>query len=135
MFVPHQCNYVLRGNKFLETRIVKSVRWCTESISFLAQKIWEILPNEIKDSVTLQIFKVETKKKMGSRKMPLWTMQNISTSSRLYLGSRNTIYIYKYIYIYVIYMLYIYMRIYIYIYVYVYIIKVKLTSISFPISV
>ena len=54
--VPRQCNYDLRGNKFLEKRRVKSVRYGTEFISFLAPKIWEILPNEVKDSVTLQIF-------------------------------------------------------------------------------
>ena len=33
-----------------------------ESISSLAPKIWETLPNEIKDSDTLQIFKVKIKK-------------------------------------------------------------------------
>ena len=58
VFVP--CNYDLRGNNFLGRR-VKSVRYGTESISFLAPKIWEILPNEIKDSDTLQIFKAKIK--------------------------------------------------------------------------
>ena len=52
-FVPRQCNYELRGNNFLGRRRVKSVRYGTESISSLAPKIWEILPNEIKDSDTL----------------------------------------------------------------------------------
>ena len=61
-FVPRQCNYELRGNNFLERRRVKSVRYGTESISSLAPKIWEILPNEIKDSDTLQISKAKTKK-------------------------------------------------------------------------
>ena len=61
-FVPRQCNYDLRGNNFLERRRVKSVRYGTESISSLAPKIWEILPNEIKDSDTLQIFKAKIKK-------------------------------------------------------------------------
>ena len=40
VFVPHQCNYDLRGNSFLERRRVKSVRYGTKSISFLAPKIW-----------------------------------------------------------------------------------------------
>ena len=62
IFVPRQSNYELRGNKFLERRRVKSVRYGTESISSLAPKIWEILPNEIKDSDTLQIFKAKIKK-------------------------------------------------------------------------
>ena len=38
MFVPRQSNYELRGNKFLERRRVKSVRYGTESISSLAPK-------------------------------------------------------------------------------------------------
>ena len=59
VFVPYQCNYELRGNNFLERRRVKSVRYGTESTSSLAPKIWEILPNEIKDSGTLQIFKAK----------------------------------------------------------------------------
>ena len=50
-----QCNYDLRGNKFLVRR-VKLV------MSFLHSKIWEILPNEIKNADTLQIFKTKTKK-------------------------------------------------------------------------
>ena len=62
MFVPCQSNYELHGNNFLERRRVKSVRYGTESISSLAPKIWEILPNEIKDSDTLQIFKAKIKK-------------------------------------------------------------------------
>ena len=48
VFVPSQCNYDLRGNNFLERRRVKSVRYGTESASFLAPQIWELLPNEIK---------------------------------------------------------------------------------------
>ena len=57
--MQRQCNYDLRGNTFLERRRVKSVRYGTESISSLAPKIWEILPNEIKDSDTPQIFKAK----------------------------------------------------------------------------
>ena len=52
----------LRGISFLERRRVKSVRYGTESISSLALKIWEILPNEIKDLDTLQIYKAKIKK-------------------------------------------------------------------------
>ena len=62
VFVLRQYNHELRGNNFLERRRVKSVRYCTESISSLTPKIWEILPNEIKDSDTLQIFKAKMKK-------------------------------------------------------------------------
>ena len=62
VFVPRQCSYELRGNNFLEKRRVKSVGYGTESISSLAPKIWEILPNKIKDSDTVQIFKAKIKK-------------------------------------------------------------------------
>ena len=62
VFVPRQCSYELRGNSFLERRRVKSVRYGTESISSFAPKIWEILPNERKDSDTLQIFIAKIKK-------------------------------------------------------------------------
>ena len=58
VYVPRQCSYELRGVR----RTDKSVRYGTESISSLAPKIWEILPNEIKDSDTLQIFKAKIKK-------------------------------------------------------------------------
>ena len=60
VFVPHQCNYDLHGKNVLERR-VKSVRYSAESISFLTPKIWEVLSYEIKDSVTLDIFKVKIK--------------------------------------------------------------------------
>ena len=39
VFMPRQCIYDLRGNKFLERRRVKSMRYGTESVSFLAPKI------------------------------------------------------------------------------------------------
>ena len=62
VFVPHESNYELRGKNLLERRRVKSVRYGTESISSLAPKILDILPNEIKDSDTPQIFKPKIKK-------------------------------------------------------------------------
>ena len=61
VFEPRQCNYELRRNNFLERRKVKSVRYGTESILSLAPKIWDISPNEIKDSDNLQIFKSKVK--------------------------------------------------------------------------
>ena len=62
VFVERDCNYDLRGNKFLSRRRVKSVRYGTESISYLAPKVWDILPKEIKDSKTLNSFKAKIKK-------------------------------------------------------------------------
>ena len=40
----------------------RSLRYGTEFISFLAPKTWEILPNEIKDLDTLQIFRAKIEK-------------------------------------------------------------------------
>ena len=60
VFVPRQCIYDLRGNKFLER--VKSVRYGSDSTLFLALKTWETLSNEKKkDSETLQLFKAKVK--------------------------------------------------------------------------
>ena len=61
VFVERNCNYNLRGNNFLNRRRVNSVRYGTESVSFLAPKIWDILPKEIKNSETLNAFKSKIK--------------------------------------------------------------------------
>ena len=50
VFVPRQCIYDLRGNKFLER--VKSVRYGSDSTLFLALKAWETLTNEERNSET-----------------------------------------------------------------------------------
>ena len=42
VFVEQNCNCNLRGNNFSNRRRVNSVRYDTESVSFLAQKIWDI---------------------------------------------------------------------------------------------
>ena len=57
IFVERNNNYSLRGNTHLTRRRVNSVRYGTETVSFLAPKIWHILPNDIKDSESLDIFK------------------------------------------------------------------------------
>ena len=61
VFVERNCNYTLRGNNFLNRRRVNSVRNGTEVVSFLASKIWDILPKEIKNSETLNAFKSKIK--------------------------------------------------------------------------
>ena len=65
IFVERKNNYNLRGNNVLTRRRVNSVRinkYGTETVSFLAPKIWNILPKEIKDSESLGIFKRKIKK-------------------------------------------------------------------------
>ena len=59
-------NYSLRGNNVLTRRRVNSVRYGTETVSFLAPKIWDILPKDIKDSESLDIFKRKIKKWISS---------------------------------------------------------------------
>ena len=54
VFVPRQCIYDLRGNKFLER--VKSVRYGSDSTLFLALKAWETLTNEKKKTQKLSNF-------------------------------------------------------------------------------
>ena len=51
-----------RYNSTFETRNVKSVYYGLETISFLVgQKIWELLPSNIKDSENLNVLKSNTK--------------------------------------------------------------------------
>ena len=73
IFVERNNNYSLRGNNVLTRRRVISVRYGTETISFLAPKIWDILSKDIKDSESLDIFKRKIKKSIPSE-MPLQTL-------------------------------------------------------------
>ena len=61
IFVERNNNYSLRGNNVLTRRRVNSVRYGTETVSFLAPNIWDILPKDIKDSESLVIFKRKSK--------------------------------------------------------------------------
>ena len=61
IFVERNNNYSLRGNNVLTRRRANSVRYGTETFSFLAPKIWEILQKDIKDSESLDIFKKKSK--------------------------------------------------------------------------
>ena len=49
-----------KGNTFI-SRNVKTVYYGTESISYLAPKIWELIPKEIKNSESLYSFKSKIK--------------------------------------------------------------------------
>ena len=61
IFVERNNNYSVRRNNVLTRRRVNSVRYGTETVSFLAPKIWDILLKEIKDSESLDIFKRKIK--------------------------------------------------------------------------
>ena len=62
IFVERNNNYSLRGNNLLPRRRVNLVRYGTETVSFLAAKMWGILPKDKKDSESLDIFKRKRKK-------------------------------------------------------------------------
>ena len=59
-------NYSLRGNNVLTKRRANSVRYGTEYIYGHGTKIWDILPKDIKDSQSLDIFKSKVKKWIAS---------------------------------------------------------------------
>ena len=44
------------------TRNTHSVRYVTDSLSYLGPKVWDLIPNEIKDAKTLNTFKSKIKK-------------------------------------------------------------------------
>ena len=77
VFVERNNNYSLRKNNVplssLTRRRVNSVRYGTETFSFLTPKIWDILTKEIKDSESLDMLKRKIKK-LDSMGMPLQTL-------------------------------------------------------------
>ena len=60
---------------FAKSRI-DSVQFGENSLKFLGTKIWELVPKEIKDTDTLDKFKVLIKK-MGTKAMSMQVMQDI----------------------------------------------------------
>ena len=54
--------YNLRTNSNFSSRQVHSVYHGTESLSFLGPKIWELVPEDTKQSESLEIFKNKIKK-------------------------------------------------------------------------
>ena len=61
VFVRNKQMYELRNNSCFKSRKVKSVFHGTESLSFLGPKIWDLVPSDIKESVTVEIFKDKIK--------------------------------------------------------------------------
>ena len=62
IFVPKISLYNLRRNKTFERRQVHSVYHGTESLSFLGPKIWDLVPLELKQLESLEVFKLKIKK-------------------------------------------------------------------------
>ena len=56
IFPRRTIQYNLRGNQDFSTRNVHSVRYGTDSLSYLGPKICELIPNDIKESKTIKCF-------------------------------------------------------------------------------
>ena len=54
--------YDIRNREIFYTRPVKSVYHGTESLSYLAPEIWELVPESIKSAESLSVFKIRIKK-------------------------------------------------------------------------
>ena len=55
-------NYDIRSKRTFTTRSVKIVYYGTESLSYLAPKVWQLIPNNIKSHENLPKFKKAIKK-------------------------------------------------------------------------
>ena len=59
---PKISHYELRNNNSFKSRRVNSVWYGIESVSYLGPKIWDLVPNEIKESESLNGFKFKIKR-------------------------------------------------------------------------
>ena len=62
LFAPKVSPYDLRNSNSLNRRRVNSVFHGSELLSYLGPKIWDLVPNEIKESESLNAFKFKVKK-------------------------------------------------------------------------
>ena len=62
IFEASSNNYNTRIEKTLKTRMAKSVFNGTETVSFRAQKMWDIVPDDIKRALSLNEFKLKIMK-------------------------------------------------------------------------
>ena len=53
--------YNLRNNSIIQRQANRTVYFGTESISSLAPRLWELIPREIKNGISLNIFKEKIK--------------------------------------------------------------------------
>ena len=61
IFQNRTSSYNLRKNSGFYVRKIYSVYQGTESLSFLGPKIWELVPEDIKQSASLAVFKSKIK--------------------------------------------------------------------------
>ena len=61
VFQTREASYNLRNMREFKTHCVKTVHYGTESVSFLGPKLWQLLPQELKDINDINIFKSKIK--------------------------------------------------------------------------
>ena len=76
LFAPKISHYDLRNNNSFKSRRVNSVWHGTESVSYLGPKIWDLVPNEIKESESLNAFKFKIKR---------WILKNVHAEYAKYI--------------------------------------------------
>ena len=62
LFASKMSSYDLRNNNSIKRRRVNSVCHVTELVFYLGPKIWDLVPNETKESESLNEFKFKIKK-------------------------------------------------------------------------
>ena len=62
VFTENNSNNYERHTQTLVSRTVRTVHYGTDSIVFLALKIWKIVPSNMKESKSINEFKLEIKK-------------------------------------------------------------------------
>ena len=67
IFQNRTSSYTLRTNSSFAVRPVHSVYHGTESLSFLGPKIWKLVPEDVKQSESFEIFKKKIKQWAPSR--------------------------------------------------------------------
>ena len=61
LFTNNTQNYNLRSNTQFKVAVPKTVRYGTETFSYIRPKIWELIPNDLKNLPTLKMFKKNIK--------------------------------------------------------------------------
>ena len=67
LFAPKMSPYDRLNNNSIKSRRVTSVWHGTESVSYFGPKIWDLVPNEIKESESLNAFKFKNKRWIPER--------------------------------------------------------------------
>ena len=89
LFAPKVSSYELRDNNSFKRRRVNCLAWHWQHLSYLGLKIWDLVPNEIKESESLSGFKFKIERWVPEGWMSMHNMRNISCASRVYNNIKN----------------------------------------------